>query len=407
MSVVVIGQIGRDLVLRTDGSPLLSESTTILQRDELLGGKGADQAVGLAQLGVPVALIGVVGDDFAGKSVLRQAEDDIDISRVVCRGTTALLIDIVGEPPRRLLLEHVPETSLVQVADLDQSSSLLDTADTVSIQLQQPAATVLAAAQRAQRRGLRVVADGAPPPGIRDELLSAVDAIRADATEAALIAGKEVTTVEQATKLANHLLKCGPKLAALAVPDVGDLLTWNGGSELFGFADVDVVDPTGAGDAFVAGLISALRDGTGPPAAAVNGGRRQLHGAAHGRAARPDGVGVEPAVMAPSLRLGRGLRGFVRPDRRMDLAPTLPLGALTAIAAWPRLGLQSQPWRQSGVKSMGGDARAPPADTPAIHTVPGCAASTPHSSTSSTRPPRAIRTPRRSTTAPCNSPTAS
>lgn len=217
MSVVVIGQIGRDLVLRTDGSPLLSESTTILQRDELLGGKGANQAVGLAQLGVPVALIGVVGDDFAGKSVLRQAEDDgIDISRVVRRGTTALLIDIVGEPPQRLLLEHVPETSLVQVADLDQSSSLLDTADTVSIQLQQPAATVLAAAQRAQRRGLRVVADGAPPPGIRDELLSAVDAIRADATEAALIAGKEVTTVEQATKLANHLLKCGPKRAAAA-----------------------------------------------------------------------------------------------------------------------------------------------------------------------------------------------
>jgi ribokinase len=153
---------------------------------------------------------------------------------------------------------------LVQVADLDQSSALLDTADTVSIQLQQPAATALAAAQRAQRRGLRVVADGAPPPGIQDELLSAVDAIRADATEAALIAGKEVTTVDQATRLANHLLKCGPKLVALAVPDVGDLLTWNGGSELFGFADVDVVDPTGAGDAFVAGLISALRDGAGP-----------------------------------------------------------------------------------------------------------------------------------------------
>jgi ribokinase len=265
MSVVVIGQIGRDLVLRTDGPPLVSESTTILQRKELLGGKGANQAVGLAQLGVPVALIGVVGEDFAGTSVLRQAEDDgIDIGGVVRRGTTALLIDIVGEPPKRLLLEHVPEASLVQVADLDQSSTLLDTADTVSIQLQQPAATALAAAQRAQRRGLRVVADGAPAPGIQDELLYAVDAIRADATEAALIAGKEVTTVEQATKLANHLLKCGPKLVALAVPDVGDLLTWNGGSELFGFADVDVVDPTGAGDAFVAGLISALRDGAGP-----------------------------------------------------------------------------------------------------------------------------------------------
>ncbi|WP_231970824.1 PfkB family carbohydrate kinase, partial [Mycobacterium sp. E3198] len=71
MSVVVIGQIGRDLVLRTEGPPSASESTTVLRRGELLGGKGANQAVGLAQLGVPVALVGVVGEDNAGASVLR------------------------------------------------------------------------------------------------------------------------------------------------------------------------------------------------------------------------------------------------------------------------------------------------------------------------------------------------
>ncbi|WP_239645614.1 PfkB family carbohydrate kinase, partial [Mycobacterium sp. UM_CSW] len=114
MSVVVIGQIGRDLVLRTDGPPSASEATTVLHRDELLGGKGANQAVGLAQLGAPVALIGVVGDDPAGTSVLQQAKrDGIEVDGVVRRGTTALLIDIVGRPPERILLEDVPESSLV------------------------------------------------------------------------------------------------------------------------------------------------------------------------------------------------------------------------------------------------------------------------------------------------------
>ncbi len=76
MSVVVIGQVGRDLVLRNDGPPSAGESTTVLRRNELLGGKGANQAVGLAQPGVPVALIGVVGEDAAGMPVLRQAEGD-------------------------------------------------------------------------------------------------------------------------------------------------------------------------------------------------------------------------------------------------------------------------------------------------------------------------------------------
>lgn len=268
MSVVVIGQIGRDLVLRTDGPPSATDSTAILHREELLGGKGANQAVGLTQLGVPVALIGVVGDDIAGASVLHQAErDGIDISGVVRRGTTALLIDIVGRPPERLLLEHVPQTSLTQVADLDGAAALVDAADTVSIQLQQPATTVLAAARRARQRGARVVADGAPPPGIQADLLASIDVLRADASEAALLAGKAVTTVEQAAELADRLLQCGPGLVALAVPQIGDLLVWEGGRQLFEFADVQMVDPTGAGDAFVAGLIAALREGAGPPQA--------------------------------------------------------------------------------------------------------------------------------------------
>ncbi|MCA2242076.1 MULTISPECIES: ribokinase [Mycobacterium] len=268
MGVVVIGQIARDLVLRTDGPPTPDDSVTIRQRKELLGGKGANQAVGLAQLGVPVALIAVTGDDDAGRTVLARARrDGIDVGGVARRGTTALLIDVVARPPERMLLEDVPESSLVQVADLDRSITVFDGADTVSLQLQQPPATVLEAAQRARRRGLRVVADGAPAPHIRAELLAAVDVIRADATEASLIAGREITTAKQAFELAAHLLTCGPGLVAVAVPKVGDLVAWNGGSELFEFADVDVVDPTGAGDAFVAGLIAALRDGAAPPEA--------------------------------------------------------------------------------------------------------------------------------------------
>jgi ribokinase len=62
-------------------------------------------------------------------------------------------------------------------------------------------------------------------------------------------------------------LQCGPGLVALAVPQIGDLLVWEGGRQLFEFADVQMVDPTGAGDAFVAGLIAALREGAAPPQA--------------------------------------------------------------------------------------------------------------------------------------------
>ncbi|MCV7198779.1 PfkB family carbohydrate kinase [Mycobacterium angelicum] len=265
MGVVVIGQIGRDLVLRTDGAPTAGSSSTVLQRQECLGGKGANQAVGLAQLGAPVALIGVVGDDAVGASILGQAaQDGIDIEGVVRRGTTALLIDVIGPPPNRILLEAIPEPSLVQVADVGRSAALFDRADTVSIQLQQPAATVLDAARRAKRSGALVVADGAPEQRSQAALLALVDVLRADAAEAALIAGHDVASMEAAKELGDRILADGPRMVALAIPDVGDLLVWNGGSRLFEFADVDVVDRTGAGDAFVAGLIAALRTGAQP-----------------------------------------------------------------------------------------------------------------------------------------------
>jgi ribokinase len=102
MGVVVVGQIGRDLVLRSGGLPRRGGSTKVVERREMLGGKGANPAVGLAQLGVPVALIGVVGDDPPGASVRRQAsEDGVDTAGVAERGLTALLVDLVDAPGGR------------------------------------------------------------------------------------------------------------------------------------------------------------------------------------------------------------------------------------------------------------------------------------------------------------------
>ena len=139
MGVAVIGQVGRDLVLRAAGMPEPGGSAPIVERRDLLGGKGANQAVGLTQLGVPAALVGVVGDDSDGDVVLEQAAaDGIDTTGVARRGTTALLVDLVDEPSSRRLFEDIPSTARVSVEDLERARGVLDVADTVSIQLQQP-----------------------------------------------------------------------------------------------------------------------------------------------------------------------------------------------------------------------------------------------------------------------------
>lgn len=266
MTVVVVGQTGRDLIIRTDGLPESGQSAPVVHWHEALGGKGANQAVGLAQLDAPVALIGVLGNDHYGDQAQAQAvQDGIDVSGIVRRGRTALLVDLVDELASRRLFESIPADALCSVLDLSRSSALIARADTVSIQLQQPQHTVLEAARQGRAAGALVVADGAVHPDLQADLLPLLDVLRADAAEAALISGDTAPTTESnARKLAQDLLAEGPTLVALAIAKVGNLLVWPNGSELYPLSDAPVHDTTGAGDAFVAGLIAAIRTGAHP-----------------------------------------------------------------------------------------------------------------------------------------------
>ncbi|MDF2823889.1 MAG: putative kinase, pfkB family carbohydrate kinase family, partial [Mycobacterium sp.] len=265
MRVVVVGQIGRDLILRCRGLPDSGDATEIEERHELLGGKGANQAVALAQLGMAVSLLGVVGEDVHGAWLLEQAAaDGIDTSGVVRRGASALLVDLVDAPGSRRLFEDVPPAGLLRPADVERSGALFDAAECVSLQLQQPAEAMVMAARAAKSRGLTVFADGNPQESSAAELLPMVDVLRLDAQEAQLLSGDSIDDVAAGLTVADGIRRAGPGIVAVAVPGIGDLVVWSSGHHLVRHGDAEVIDQTGAGDAFVAGLIAALCGGADP-----------------------------------------------------------------------------------------------------------------------------------------------
>ncbi len=259
--VVVVGQAARDLVLRVGGLPEAGGSSSVAERLEQLGGKGANIAVGIRQLNprAAVALVSVLGDDAAGEMALDEAiSSGLDVRCTSRRGRTALLVDVVGTTGERRLLEDVPRSSLATMADLDAARGLLEAADVVVLQLQQPAETLLAAARTARANGARLVLDGAVEGEARGELLPLATVVRADAREASLLSGVPIGSRDDALRAAHQLLAEGPSLVALSVPDEGDLVLWESGHRFFPHGDAPVVDPTGAGDAFVAGLVTGL-----------------------------------------------------------------------------------------------------------------------------------------------------
>lgn len=288
MNVVVIGQIARDLVLLVDGLPDEGATTLVRQRREMLGGKGANQAVGLANRGCAVQLIGVVGDDPVGAQLLAQAtRDGVGTAGVVTRRDTrtALHVDVTDGAGARWLFDDVPDVTRVRVADVDAAAPLLRDATAVVVQLQQPYDTALHAA-RAVGGQARVYLDGAPDGDVAT-LLAHAHVVRADAAEAQRLAGRALPGVEDVVRAARELLACGPSVVALAAPGA-DVVAWRGGDVVIPHDDL-VADPTGGGDAFMAAFVHALEAGHEPDEAG-----RRASAAAGAVVARIGGRPPEP-----------------------------------------------------------------------------------------------------------------
>ncbi|MEV6491083.1 PfkB family carbohydrate kinase [Actinoplanes sp. NPDC051633] len=241
-TAAVVGQFARDLVLSVDRLPESGSSGAATGRREQLGGKGANQAVALAQLGVRPALVAVAGNDLIGDELLAQARrDGVDVRAVVRRPgvLTSLIVEILVAGEYR----YVEDLLLLTEADVLSARAAIEASDAVLVQLQQPVAAAVAAARIGHEAGRLVVLDGQ----ITDRrLLALADVVRADEKEA--------------DGLDERILDQGPSLLAIARPS-GNLLIWSGGRVELSLTGGDPVDTTGGGDSFVAGLTAALLRG--------------------------------------------------------------------------------------------------------------------------------------------------
>src|SRR4051794_6448438 len=166
--------------------PEPGSSVEIRLRRELLGGKGANQAVALAQLGMDVALVAIAGDDRTADLMLDQAHrDGIDLTYCFRRPgvATGLVVETLEAGDRWRYFEDLPPEVRLTVPDVEASAELLRAADAVVVQLEQPPQVTLAAAQFARDGDALVVLDGRPDEETRDELLSLADVLRGNNAE--------------------------------------------------------------------------------------------------------------------------------------------------------------------------------------------------------------------------------
>jgi ribokinase len=259
--IFVLGSINQDFVLKVERRPNPGETVTNAELSTHNGGKGANQAAAAALLGASVTFLGRVGDDEFGEPLVRAlGEKGIDtslIERASDESTGAAFITVTPDGENAITVapganrHPTPE-------DADAASDTIWDSRVLVAQMEIPVQTVLRAVEIAAEKGTRPLVNLAPPFEVPRELLERLDPIVVNEHEAAFLLGNSVEGVEGALSAAPELLALGPRSAVITVGGAGAVLAEGESTEHLPAPKVDVVDTTGAGDAFVGALAVKL-----------------------------------------------------------------------------------------------------------------------------------------------------
>jgi ribokinase len=266
VSIVVVGSLNMDLVIRSPRIPQPGETIIGGEFHTVPGGKGANQAVAAARLGARVSMVGRVGKDAFGGTLLENlAADGIDHDLVVQDGqaATGVALIVVDDNGENSIVVASGANMHLTLADVEAAEAVIAAADVLILQLEVPLDCVIRSSELAHAHGVKVVLNPAPARPVPAQLLSMVDVLVPNESETALLTGLPVSTQSEAATAARELLKSGAGTVILTLGDRGALPAREGEMQVIPAFDVEAVDTTAAGDAFVAGLAVALAEGQG------------------------------------------------------------------------------------------------------------------------------------------------
>jgi len=263
--ILVLGSLNMDFVVRMPQLPVRGETLTGSDFHMLPGGKGANQACAAGRLGGQVKMIGRVGADIFGEQLrasLHSAGVDTGFIWSTAAESTGVALIFVETGGQNMIVIAAGANARLSPADLTplqehgRSGYLL-------LQLESPADTVSAAAAMAHAAGMTVILDPAPARPLTSDLLSRVDLLTPNETEALTLLGRPAQPIErrEAGRITEALRQLGPRIVILKLGSQGVWLDDGEMSVPFAAPLVEAVDATAAGDTFNGALAVALAEG--------------------------------------------------------------------------------------------------------------------------------------------------
>jgi ribokinase len=261
--VFVVGSINQDFVLSVERRPAPGETVTDARLATHNGGKGANQAAAAALLGAGVTFLGRVGDEGFGEPLVRAlAEKGVDtnlVEEVPDSSTGTAFITVTPDGENAITVAPGANRRLT-VEDVDAASGTIGEAKVLVVQMEIPPEVVRRAVEVASANETRALVNLAPPFEVPQALLEKLDPLVLNEHEAAFLLGERVEGVDRALSAASELSDLGPRSVVVTVGEEGAVFANGASAEHLTAPRVEVVDTTGAGDAFVGALAARLAD---------------------------------------------------------------------------------------------------------------------------------------------------
>jgi ribokinase len=259
--VTVVGSLNIDHVLKVKRLPLKGESVILDSYDLYNGGKGANQAAAIGKLGIEVHMIGKVGKDDLGNMLIEGLiksnvnTDGIITDRNEKTGAAFITVDNNGN---NTLVVAPGANGKLTIDDINERKEKLQESSIIVMQMEIPADTIYHVISYAKKLGKLVILNYAPAVSIDRNILSYVDYLVVNETEFQSLAQADFNSdilnfsLKKIREFFGNILiiTLGEKGSVFITKDNGIL-------EVPGYK-VKSIDSTGAGDAFIWGLVFGL-----------------------------------------------------------------------------------------------------------------------------------------------------
>jgi ribokinase len=262
--VVVIGSANVDLTVKVDRLPEPGETISGGELYTSFGGKGANQAVAAHRAGAEVKFVAKVGRDKNGDAIIKNLEgrglstEGITREDSLPSGVALIMVDRAGN---NAIAVAPGSNRAFTKEDVRRAKSVLSWAELLLIQLEIPLRTVSEALHMAKALDLATILNPAPARPVPREVLSLVDILSPNETEAAFLSGISVEDSDQAALAGKGLIGMGCSQVVITLGKQGCCWVKKDAVRFFSSFPVTGVDSTAAGDAFNGALACAVSEG--------------------------------------------------------------------------------------------------------------------------------------------------